>query len=848
VLRVALRGLMAHKGRMLTTFAAVALGVAFMGGVLVLTDTMNRSFDDLFADVFRDTDAVVRSSQTFDSDFGDVRGLIDADLLPEVESADGVRAAAGSSDGFAQIIDQQGDPVGDPAFGAPTFGTTWVDDDELNPFDLTDGRAPEADDEIVIDRKSAKDTGYEVGDTVPVQSPGGVAEFELVGIARFGTADSPGGASFVMWTEAAAMQWVGEEGRFSSISVAADDGVSQREVADSIDATLQDAGATGVQVITGEEITEETQSDIKQSLSFITTFFLVFAVIALVVGTFVIYNSFSIIVAQRTREMALLRAIGARRRQVRRAVLVEAVIVGLVGAAVGFVIGLGVATLLGSLLQVPGDTLAIVPSSVIVAVLTGVIVTVVSALLPAWRASRVPPLAAMREVAVDRTGRSRIRFVIGLAVLVAGLVTVIIGATGSTIETVGLGVALVFLGLILVCPGLARPVSRTIGAPVQRLRGASGRLARDNASRNPRRTSATAQALMIGVGLVALLLVINSSIRASIDKTLEDTFAGDFVVDSGSFGMIGLPPTVAADIEQIPDVSIVSPIRFSPAIVDGEDESVTGTNEGAFELLDMTLVDGDADLGPGEVVISQGTAEDRGISVGDEIPVNLVDDDRPESERTARVAGIYEAPESAPDLGPYVIGLDDFTAAAPSSSDAQIFVKIADGATIAQVEPELEQVVTPFAAADVLSVDEYKDSIKSQLNVFLLLLIALLLLSVVIAVLGIANTIALSVLERTRELGLLRAVGMRRRQVRATVRWEAVIISLYGTVLGLAFGLVGGWGLVRALRDEGFGVFEVPVVPFIAVALLGAFVGVLASVWPAWRASRMNVLDAIATE
>jgi putative ABC transport system permease protein len=846
---------MAHKGRMLTTFAAVALGVAFMGGVLVLTDTMNRSFDDLFADVFRDTDAVVRSGQTFSSDFGDVRGLVDADLLPEVESADGVRAAAGSSDGFAQIIDQQGDPVGDPMFGAPTFGGTWIADDELNPFDLSDGRAPEADDEIVIDRKSAKDTDYQVGDTVAVQSPGGVDTFELVGIARFGTTDSPGGASYVLWTEAAAMRWVGEEGRFSSISVAAEDGVSQQQVADSIDEVLQVSDSSGVEVVTGVEITEETQSDIKESLSFLTTFFLVFAAIALVVGTFVIYNSFSIIVAQRTREMALLRAIGARRRQVRRTVLIEAVIVGVVGAAVGFVMGLGVATLLASVLGVPGDGLAIVPASIAVAVVTGVIVTVVSALLPAWRASRVPPLAAMREVAVDRTGRSRVRFVIGLAVLAVGLVTVAIGATGDTIETVGLGVGLVFLGLILVCPGLARPVSRALGAPVQRLRGASGRLARDNASRNPRRTSATAQALMIGVGLVALLLVVNSSIRASIDKTLDDSFAGDFVVMSGSFGMIGLPPSVAADIEQVPEVSVVAPIRFSPATVrippatdTGEDKSVTATSAGAFELLDLDVVEGNVELSGGEVVVSKDTADDQGLALGDELGIDLVDDDRPEADRTATVAGIYESPDATTSLGGYIMGLDDFTAAAPSSTDAQIFVQLADGASVAEVEPELEDIVAPFAAAEVQSVDEYKDTIKAQLNVFLLLVIGLLLLSVVIAVLGIANTIALSVLERTREIGLLRAVGMRRRQVRSTIRWEAVIISLYGTVLGLAFGLVGGWGLVRALRDEGFGVFEVPIVPFIAVAVLGAAVGVLASILPAWRASRMDVLDAISTE
>jgi putative ABC transport system permease protein len=848
VLRVALRGLLAHKARLLTTFLAVALGVAFMGGVLVLTDTTNRSFDDLFADVYRDTDAVVRSDQTIDSDFGEIRGQIDESLLPQVEDADGVAEAAASVDGYAQVIDKNGDAVGDPAMGAPTFGTNWVDIDDLNPFDLTDGRAPESAGEIVIDRGTAKDTGYQVGDTVPVQTRDGVDDFELVGIVRFGTADNPGGASFVMWTVPEAQQLIGEEGKFSTISATAQDGASQRELADSIQSTLEADGDQGVEVVTGAEITEETQSDIKQQLSFLTIFFGVFAGIALFVGIFVIYNSFSIIVAQRTREMALLRAIGARRRQVRRAVLVEALVVGATGSLIGFLAGLALASFLSSFLDLPPGSLAILPASVVTAIVTGVLVTVISALLPAWRASRVPPLAAMREVAVDRSGRSLVRFIIGVVVLVLGVGIVIAGALDDAPARVGLGAVLIFAALVLVSPGLARPVSGALGAPVARLRGVAGRLARDNAGRNPRRTSATAQALMIGVGLVAFIFVINASIRASIDKTLDDSFAGDFVVDSGTFGMVGLPTSVATDIAAIPDVSLVAPLRFSPATVDGDDTSVTGATAGAFELLELRVVEGTDELAPGDVVITQDKADSDNLALGDPITVSFLDDHRPEADRTSTVAGIYDDSTASGGIGSVVLNLDDFTAAVPTSTDAQVFVKLADGVSVAEAEPEIERVVEPYVTAKVQSVDEYKDAIGGQLDFILNLIVVLLALSVLIAVLGIGNTIALSVLERTREIGLLRAVGMRRRQVRSTVRWEAVIISLFGTVLGLAFGLVGGWGIVRSLRDEGFGVFEVPVVPFVVLSIVGALVGVGASVWPAWRASRMNVLDAIATE
>jgi putative ABC transport system permease protein len=859
VLKVALRGLLAHKSRLVTTFLAVALGVAFIGGVLVLTDTMNQSFDDLFADVYRDTDAVVRSDQTIGSDFGDIRGRIDASILDDVRSADDVADADGSVDGFARMIDRNGDPVGDPAMGPPTLGGNWTEIDALNPFDLTDGRAPSSADEIVIDLGTAKDTGFGVGDTVQVQTQTEADEYEVVGVARFGAADSPGGASYVLWTTEEAQRLIGEEGKFSAIGAVADDGVSQEDLASSIDETLRADGDQGVEVLTGAEISEETASDIKDQLSFFTIFLLVFAVISVVVGAFVIYNSFSIIVAQRTREMALLRAIGARRRQVRRAVVVEAVVVGLVGSAIGFLVGLALAAFLGNLFELPPGSLAILPTSVVTAIVTGLIVTVFSALVPAWRASRVPPLAAMREVGVDTTGQSRVRFAIGAVMALLGAAVVVIGALDGAVGRVGLGVALVFVGLLFLSPGLARPVGRALGAPLARFRGVAGSLARENASRNPKRTSATAQALMIGVGLVAFVLVINSSIRASIDKALEDSFTGDFVVDSGTFGMVGLPPDLAEQIRELPDVSIVAPLRFSPATVTidpedpdaaSDDTGVAGADAGAFELLDLRMVEGDADLGPGDVVITEDKARSDGLALGDPVEISFLDDRRPAEGdgRVARVSGIYDDSTAAGGIGSFVLNLEDWNAAVAVPTDSQVFVQLADGVSVAQAEPEIERVVEPFATAEVQSVDEYKDTIGGQLDLLVNLVIGLLALAIVIAMLGIANTIALSVLERTRELGLLRAVGMRRRQVRAAIRWESVIISLFGTVLGLAFGLLGGWGIVRALRDEGFGAFRIPVGTLIVLSVVAGLIGLIAAVIPAWRASRMNVLDAISSE
>lgn len=855
--KVALRGLLAHKGRLVATFVAVALGVAFVGGVLTLTDTMNRTFEDLFADVFRDTDAVVRSDDTVGDnglEGGATRGSLPASVAEEVDNADGVAVAAGNVEDYAQVIDPDGDPVGDPMTGAPTFGANWVDVDELNPFHISEGRAPEAPDDLVIDAGTAATAGYEVGDTVQVQTRTGLHEFEAVGITRFGTADNPGGAGFVMWTTERAQQLFDQTDAFTSIGVVARDGVSQTEVVEGIEQRLSAADVGGAEVLTGEEITEETQSDVRQSLSFFTTFLLAFAIIAVFVGTFVIYNSFSIIVAQRTREMALLRAIGASRKQVRRAVLAEALVVGAVGSAVGFLLGLGVATVLGWLLELPEGALAILPSSVITAVACGLLVTVGSALIPAWRAARIPPLAAMREVAVDVTGRSLVRLAVGIAMVVLGVLAIVGGATGSEVTTVGWGAALTFLGVLFVSPGLARPVSAVLGAPISRLRGVPGALARENAGRNPKRTSATAQALMIGVGIVAFILVINASVRASFDQALEESFTGDFVVNSGGFGLIGLPTEVAGEIRDLPEVTVAAPVRFAEATVDGDDSGVASTSSEGFRILDLDLVaaspdleaavEAGGDLPEGTVVVSEDEAEREGLALGDPVETQFVDDARPPGDRTLAVAGIY-ASDAGNDVGSYVIGLGEFSTAVPTGTDFQVLVQLAEGVSVAAAEPEIEQVIDPYPTAEVLSVDEYKDMIGGQLDSLLILIGALLFLAIVIAGLGIANTIALSVLERTREIGLLRAVGMSRRQLRSAIRWESAIISLFGTVLGVAVGLLGGWGMVTALGDEGFNVFRVPVLWLVVVSLVAAVMGMAAAVIPAWRASRRDVLEAI---
>jgi len=375
----------------------------------------------------------------------------------------------------------------------------------------------------------------------------------------------------------------------------------------------------------------------------------------------------------------------------------------------------------------------------------------------------------------------------------------------------------------------------------------SGELARDNAVRNPRRSASTAFALMIGVGLVAFFLVLNSSVRQSINQALDSGFHGDFIITTDDFGMVGLPPTMAQDVAEVPGVAQVVPFRFAPAFVGDDTSAVTGTNDGVFSLFELDMVAGEPRLDPGDVVINRDTARSQNLQVGSQVPIRFLNDSRGPEPPPATVSGIYTS-GPAENIGSYVIGLADYNAAVPSPSDVQVYVQLDRGVSVSDVQPAIRDIVKQYPTADVQTVDEFKDTIGAQFNPILYLIVVLLSLAIIIAFLGIANTIALSVLERTRELGLLRAVGMRRKQVRSAVRWESAIISLFGTVLGLAIGLLGGWGITRSLRDEGFEAFAIPWGALIAIAVIAGFLGLAAALVPAWRASRMDVLEAINTE
>jgi putative ABC transport system permease protein len=848
VLRTTFKSLAAHKFRLFATSLAVMLGVAFMAGTLVLTDTIQKTFDELFSDIYDDTDAVVRAEGAFDSAGIEQRGRLDASLLDTVSDVDGVDVAQPDIRGYAQLVDKDGDAVGDPETGPPTLGGNWIDSEELNGFDISDGNPPSADDEVVIDKKSSDDTGYRVGDTAQVLTKGGPQDVTIAGIAQFGDADSPGGASFVLFTLDAAQRLIAEPDKFDSILVIADDGISPTEIVQRIAPALP----TGTEAVTGSEVTQESQDEIKQGLSFFNTFMFVFAAIALLVGGFIIFNTFFITVAQRTRENALLRALGAKKRQILVSVLVEALAVGLIASVVGIGLGILVAAGLKTLLtafgfELPGGGIVLTATTVIISLVAGVGVTLVAAISPARRAGRVPPVAAMREVAVGSTGYgSRQRIVVGCGLLVLGGAALgygLFGSPGSPILMVGVGVLLVFFGVAALGRTVALPLSRSIGWPLPRLFGIRGRLARENAMRNPRRTAATASAVMIGVGLVAFISIFAASAKASFGTVIDRAFTGDFVITSpAGVASGGLDPSLAASLNDLPEVDAAGGIRAGIAEIDGSATQFVAASDEAFDIVDVDPVAGSpADLGTDTIAVFEDVAKDKDLSIGDRVPVVFKDTGRQE----LTVAMIYGEPQPA---GDWLLGTETYEANVDDQYDFQVFVKNADGVDTPTAKAAIEQVAAGYPGAKVLDQSGYKADQTQFIDQLLNLIYAMLALAILIALLGIANTLALSIIERTRELGMMRAVGMKRNQLRSMIRWESVIIAIQGTLLGLVVGVLFGWALVTALSDEGFETFRLPVATLVVIVVLAALAGVLAAVWPARRAAKLDVLRAVVTE
>ena len=694
----------------------------------------------------------------------------------------------------------------------------------------------------MIDKASADEADFVAGDRITVLTQAGPIKVVVSGIARFGTVDSPGGASFVLFTDEAAQRLVGEADRYDAIAVVADDGVSQTELVGRIESALDD----DVEVLTGEEITEENQSDIKENLSFFNTFLLTFALIALFVGSFIIYNTFSIIVAQQTREMALLRAIGASRRQVLTSVLLESLAVGLFASVVGLFAGIGVAAGLKALLallgiDIPAGGIVLAPSTVVWSLVAGVVVSMAAAFFPARRASKVPPVAAMRDVAIDTSSHSRRRVIAGAVVTIIGVAALLNGLFGSGgVSSVGLGAAVIFVGVAVLGPVIATPMSRIIGSPLPRIKGIAGTLARENAMRNPKRTSATAAALMIGVGLVGFITIVASSAKASIEDVIGEAFQGDVVVDSGTFGFGGLPPEMADRLNELPEVEGASGIRFSAVEVDGKSKGLLGIDPRyAADIVDFGIEAGSvSDLDETGVSVLDTVAEDRNLSIGDPVEMRFAETGVQE----LVVRSIHSQEELG---GEYFVGFPVFEANVPDQFDFQVWIALADDVSFDDGRAAVERVADDYPQAEVLDEQEYIDTQGAFVDQLLNLIYVMLALAILIALMGIANTLALSIFERTRELGLLRAVGMTRRQLKSTVRWEAVIIALLGAVLGLVIGVFFGWALFQALKDEGFTTFRIPVGQLAVIAALAALAGVVAAILPARRAARLDVLKAV---
>lgn len=845
--RAALKSILSHKLRLLTTSSAVLLGVAFMAGTFVLTDTMGRTFDDLFADVSANVDAVVRAEANIEVPFGGTqRDLLPQDLVDAVRAVDGVAAAEAEVEGAMRFVDGDGEPIGNPQAGAPSFGLVWPENAGLNPTTFVEGRPPESAGEVVVDKGTADAGDFEVGDVVTAETQEGAVDLTLVGIVRFGSVDSPGGANIGLLTfDDAQKLLIGGSPELSRISVVAEPELTQEEIVTRLTAELSD----DVEVITGAAYIEENQDAIAEGIGFFRILLLVFAGIAVFVACFIIYNTFTILVAQRTRELALLRAVGASRRQVLGSVLLEAAIVGLVSALVGLAVGIALASglkaALGSFgIDIPATGLLILPRTVVASFLVGIGVTVVVAVFPARRAASIPPIAALRDVAIDRSSGSRRRRLIGLGTLVLGGVVVAVGLSDEEVRIVGAGLGLVFVAVAILGPHLAGPVTRVVGWPVARLRGTPGHLARENAVRNPRRTASTAAALTIGVTLVSVITLFAQSAKTAVNETVDEVFVGDFIITStGGFLTSGLQPDVAQRIDELPEVDVAAGFRIGVAEIEGEQRFITAAEPlRANELFRFGVVEGDlSSLGAEGIAVDDEMAASNGWTLGTVLPVRTVD----AGEGFLEVRAIYTEDSL---IGPFFLGVEAYDAGWDRALDAQVVVRGADDASLDEVRAAIEPVLTEWPTAELQDLAEFKEAQAASINQLLNVILVLLFLAVLIALMGIANTLALSVVERTREIGLIRAVGATRAQIRRSIRWEAVLIALFGTALGLILGVLFAWALVESLESEGFRRLDVPVGQLALIVVVAAAAGVLAALLPARRAARLDILEAISTE
>ncbi|MEV4513757.1 FtsX-like permease family protein [Dactylosporangium sp. NPDC049525] len=848
MLRATLKSLLSRKLRLVLSGLAVVLGVMFVSGAFVLTDTMGRSFDSLFASVYEGTDVnVTQKPKVGDQDFGpSQQGNIPAATLDKVRAVPGVASVTGdaSADG-ARVIGKNGKVV--TTFGPPRLGGNWTGTSDL--LQLREGRAPAADNEIVVNVTTAKAAGgLKVGDDVGVLTlQPGKKVFKLVGIFGYsGNRDSLGGSLEVLFTTPVAQElMLGEKDVYSGINVKAAAGVSHEKLRDDVAAALG-GEAAGFQVKTGQQLTDETTKEFREGLAFFNNVLIGFAGVALFVGTFLILNTFSIIVAQRTRELALMRALGGSRGQTLGSVIIEAVAIGLIASVLGLAAGIGVGVLLawvfGNVSGVALASVGVPAAAVISAFVVGLLVTVVAAVLPALRAARIPPIAALQEVATPDRPLTKLT-VSGALIGAAGGTMLGLGLAGQGDNTLWLilgGVLVSFIGVALLTPLLARPVVSLLG----RLFSWSvpGKLGRLNSGRNPRRTAITAAALMVGLALITGVNVILASAKQSLSSQASTQVTVDLIIsgDGDDNGPAKFDPAVMSAAAKLTGVSSAASEYWDFAQVDGEGRGISATPDMAAYagMFKLQATEGTLQwTGDNQAVVDVETAKKRNLTLGSTMTMQFT---RGEPHQV-KIVGLYQKSDV---MGGLVVSGDvvkDFRTAQPSWG----YLRVSEGTAVDAIQKQVDQLLVDNPEVSVANRAEFVDAQAAQFDQLLLMIQVLLALAILIAVLGIVNTLALSVLERTRELGLLRAIGMRRAQTMRMVTVEAVVISTFGALLGLAVGTGLGAAVVRALKDDGFTKLAFPWSQMATYLLLAALVGVVAAVLPSIRASRVNVLQAI---
>jgi putative ABC transport system permease protein len=857
VIRVALRGLTGRKFRTVLTAFAIVLGVAMVSGTFVLTDTINKAFDAIFSESYVGTDAAITGKApdiSFEGSTAEAPG-VPVSVLDRVRALPNVDQAAGSvqEETAAKILKPNGKAIN--TRGAPSFGL-GIDPaiQRFNPLRLVEGTWPRGADEVVIDEGTADEYGYGVGETVRIATLKPVRPFRVVGLARYSNVESLGTATFAVFTIPAAQDLFERRNQLDMIQVAAKEGVQPAELVEEISAVLPRTA----QVRSGIEQADEESSEITEFTSFFQYFLLSFAAVALFVGAFVIFNTMSITVAQRTRELATLRTIGASRGQLRWAVLLEALVIGLLASLLGLVFGILLAVGLNKLFDalgfgLPTTTMVIATRTIIVAMLVGVVITVLAALVPAIRATRIPPILAVREGAELPRGRFS-RFVPYIALVVIALALVLLGRamfteeldTAQRLLSIAAGVLLLFVGIAMISSKLVRPLAAVIGIPGEKLAGITGFLARRNTLRNPGRTAATAAALMIGLALVTFVAVLANGMKQSNRGAIEEQIAADYVVTSQD----GFTPFVsgAGDAaETAPGVELATSVRAEVGKVAGTDKYVTGIEpDDIATVYNFDWEEGsDAVLGQlGEfgAIVDKDFAADRSLEIGD--PFQLLS----ASGKTVNleVRATYNPPPFYQLLGSVSILKSTFDDLYDRPRNQFTFINVSGEPTSATEQP-LEQALATFPDAKVQTREGWITEQDKEFNQFLIMLYVLLALSVIISIFGMINTLALAVFERTRELGMLRAVGMTRWQARTMIGSESVITALIGAAIGLPLGMFLAALVTRALEQYEVR-YAIPLLPLLAFALVAVLVGLVAAIMPAQRAARLNVLQALQYE